>query len=497
MRRRPAQPANLPVRSGLLQRKCACGGAKSPSRDCIECRRKKKLDLQTKLQVNRPGDRYEREADRVAERVMRSTPLRESLPILTSPMIQREAGGEAGTAPAVVHEAIAEPGQALDEGARAFMEPRFGHDFSRVRIHYGTRAVEAARAVAARAFTVGNDVVFGTGQYAPGTHAGRRLLAHELTHVAQQNGPASHPLPDSGAAGVLQREPDDTGVPSPDAPAPDAMTSARSAEERCDIAALCRIKRTNPGAVTDAQIQTVTRRCRPRLSPASPLPPCLNPAALMPPSALVPGKAPACLTPAPTTPPPTTGLPDLSRFTKFTFNLGDATLSVELPKSATFKLPVALRGAYRITFSLKAETSGKFTFTVTLDGLPHIQIKASSSVDVSGESGSSSLTVSSTWKTCHAPNALETKTALESAGTKLKEALVNFKKPIDPKNEEILGKRLVNVVGGIAEVYSAVEKAKGKCTPTSVLEFGLQSQYPLTKESETVPSVGLGFTFRF
>ncbi|WP_457651876.1 eCIS core domain-containing protein, partial [Rhodocaloribacter sp.] len=79
-------------------------------------------------------------------------------------MIQREAGDEAAPAPAVVHEAIAEPGQALDEGARSFLEPRFGHDFSRVRIHTGARAAEAARSVNATAFTVGNDVVFGTGQ---------------------------------------------------------------------------------------------------------------------------------------------------------------------------------------------------------------------------------------------------------------------------------------------------------------------------------------------
>jgi hypothetical protein len=69
------------------------------------------------------------------------------------------------------------------------MEPRFGHDFGHVRIHVGPRAEGAARAVHARAFTVGSDVVFGTGQHAPGTTDGWRLLAHELTHVVQQAGP--------------------------------------------------------------------------------------------------------------------------------------------------------------------------------------------------------------------------------------------------------------------------------------------------------------------
>jgi len=66
------------------------------------------------------------------------------------------------------------------------MEPRFGHDFGRVRVHTNTRAAESAEAVNALAYTVGRNVVFGTGRYEPGTGEGRRLLAHELTHVAQQ-----------------------------------------------------------------------------------------------------------------------------------------------------------------------------------------------------------------------------------------------------------------------------------------------------------------------
>jgi hypothetical protein len=79
-------------------------------------------------------------------------------------------------------------GRSLPQAERAFMQDRLGHDFRSVRIHTGEQAAAAARAVEARAFTVGSDVVFGAGQYAPGTAAGRRLLAHELTHVAQGDG---------------------------------------------------------------------------------------------------------------------------------------------------------------------------------------------------------------------------------------------------------------------------------------------------------------------
>lgn len=79
-------------------------------------------------------------------------------------------------------------GQPLPESVRAFYEPRFGHDFSQVRVHTDAQAAETARVLNARAFTLGENVVFGAGQYVPGVSEGRRLMAHELTHVVQQSG---------------------------------------------------------------------------------------------------------------------------------------------------------------------------------------------------------------------------------------------------------------------------------------------------------------------
>src|SRR5881398_1945464 len=86
------------------------------------------------------------------------------------------------TVPSIVHDVLNSSGQPLDEGTRAFMEPRFGHDFSQVRVHTDERAAESAEAVNALAYTAGQDVVFGGGQYEPGTNEGKKLLAHELTH---------------------------------------------------------------------------------------------------------------------------------------------------------------------------------------------------------------------------------------------------------------------------------------------------------------------------
>jgi len=103
--------------------------------------------------------------------------------------LQRSTNGPApvGVAPPLVYEVLRSPGARLDPDTRAFMEPRLGHDFGQVRVHTDNRAAQSARAVDALAYTVGRDVVFGAGQYAPGIEAGRRLLAHELTHVVQQD----------------------------------------------------------------------------------------------------------------------------------------------------------------------------------------------------------------------------------------------------------------------------------------------------------------------
>lgn len=92
----------------------------------------------------------------------------------------------AHSVPTIIHDVLRSSGQPLDTSTRSFMESRFGHDFSGVRVHTDQRAAESARSVNALAYTVGRDVVFESGQYAPGSMAGKRLLAHELAHVVQQ-----------------------------------------------------------------------------------------------------------------------------------------------------------------------------------------------------------------------------------------------------------------------------------------------------------------------
>ena len=151
-----SRPEILPSNRAMqiLQRNCACGSSVVAGGECTECRKK-------------------------------------------GPGLQRKATGlrrEMAPAPPIVHEVLRSLGRPLDSDTRAFLEPRFGQDFSQVKVHTGTRAAESARSIQAQAYTVGRNIVFNTGQYAPDTPNGQRLLAHELVHTVQQG--RSNMVPD-------------------------------------------------------------------------------------------------------------------------------------------------------------------------------------------------------------------------------------------------------------------------------------------------------------
>jgi hypothetical protein len=173
--------------------------------------------LQRKMTIGPSTDPLEAEADTMAERVTSSPP--------SSAAIRRQCACEDSATPCtdcqkkelhrktastekaletppIVDAALRRSGQPLHSDVREFMETRFGADFSGVRVHVDSLAAHSARAVHADAYTVGRDVVFAPGKYAPDSAAGRHLLAHELTHVVQQHG---QPLATHLA--VLQRQP--------------------------------------------------------------------------------------------------------------------------------------------------------------------------------------------------------------------------------------------------------------------------------------------------
>jgi hypothetical protein len=154
--------------------------------------------IQAKLKISQPGDVYEQEADRVAEQVMSMpVPADMSLNFLRQDVVKKEEGLIMAKEVSVnalevsddLHTRLNQSrsgGQPLPEKTRTFMESKFGVDFSAVRLHTDSQAVQMARELNAEAFTFGRDIYFGAERYSPGTSAGERLLAHELTHVVQQ-----------------------------------------------------------------------------------------------------------------------------------------------------------------------------------------------------------------------------------------------------------------------------------------------------------------------
>jgi hypothetical protein len=193
-RARPTSFLPPPAR-GMLQRKCACGTHTPGGGTCASCAGKEKR-LQRKLTIGSANDPLEHEADRVAERVLAG-----SVPVGVNrapPAIQRApsvSAGEHEDVPDSVHRVIGSPGRPLDAPVRKDMEARFGHDFSGVRVHDDGDAAQSASDVGARAYTIGNNIAFGRGQFTPAAAEGRSLLAHELTHVVQQSSSGTGPNP--------------------------------------------------------------------------------------------------------------------------------------------------------------------------------------------------------------------------------------------------------------------------------------------------------------
>lgn len=181
--------------------------------------------IQPKLTVNSPGDSYEHEADAMADKVMRMKMPENSDAFFTPSVssVQRKADkdekkkekvhrkensiGDVQGSPQLDNyvDSLGSSGQPLSESSRQFFEPRFGHDFSNVKVHTDSVAAKSAQSINALAYTTGSNIVFNQGQYSPQTETGQRLLAHELTHTVQQQGSVG-----LGMRRVIQRNPVDT-----------------------------------------------------------------------------------------------------------------------------------------------------------------------------------------------------------------------------------------------------------------------------------------------
>jgi hypothetical protein len=198
-----AAPKGAARTAAVLQFKCACRSTPAAGEACPKCGGRRAGPLQPR-RAAAAADPHELEADRIADRVMRD----HAPSIATSPLpvtALSSTSDSATAAPEFVGAALVSGGSPLDAPTRAFFEPRFGRDFSRVRVHADPAAAASARRLGAEAYTVGEHIAFAAGRFVPGSAHGGHLLAHELAHVAQQAASGFAPAVQRQASSELER----------------------------------------------------------------------------------------------------------------------------------------------------------------------------------------------------------------------------------------------------------------------------------------------------
>jgi len=510
--------------NAVLQRKCACGGK------CDDCAKKQNLQR------------------------------------------RQSNGPEPNRVPAVVHQVLGSQGQPLDSALRRTMESRFRHNFADVRIHRDQRAAESAQAVNADAWTIGRHIAFQPHLYAPETPAGQRLIAHELAHVTQQrhassNAPLTIGDPHAPAEAEADRAADAAvggAIPAPLAPTPTGLRRQPSGyklppnpdlqlklDPTLTAAFLARCQMGEGDFKLCAQIRAMamgqplppSSEPAPDLSPNSPTMKAIladiNKPPIFPPGG--PGQKP--LPPAPGPAPDTDSgpdLPDLSgvkkaieKVTKFEFRFGHTVINVSLPTEVVAQIrPIA--NARNVVFSVKAEVTGAFTASMSIDR--EMPISLSAKVDAADKTFTASLTLDSGRGDCEAKIPADAISKVQDAATKISalftKADPNAAKPVTqpepigppkapepPKTgiEKTVGDVVDKVKAEVAKVQDQIDQGKAiaafvdamnaikdqqkdKCKKTR-WQVGAFGQFPLGDQDRNTPtgasSVGLGLKVYF
>jgi len=494
-------PATKPsVGSGLLQRACACG-QHTGGGECESCQQK--------------GQALQRAA-------ISPAPANDSVP-------------------PIVNDVLHGSGQPLEATTRAYLEPRFGHDFSSVRVHTDGQAAQSARAVNALAYTVGQNVVFGAGQYQPGTTSGNKLLAHELTHTIQQKSFGSSYVPqratlisqpadpaeteaDQVANQVLQSgkvnrsiNAHEATIQKQDAPGAGSSSSPWSfsplrksypsagpkekevstAETFCDIRSLCGFY-TLQKIIPFDRVRDAYQKCYPEKKDSYLV--CVagsqfDPLSLSPEMALQAGKANSATAPSAQAGSGSGSSSSSSPFSKiadilhFKVNVGKGDIDFDLPSSVTATLPFKVGDAKTVAIKLAAASSKELSLSITYDGIPGAKLEGKGSVNLGDQSGKAELSVTSTRKVCKADTAEKIKADIQSAGDDLKKAVGELDKPIVPKSGSSSNElqtqvtRYAGVVKALVAIYQARDKTTAKCEDVPSMSVGLEGKLP-SKDSK-------------
>lgn len=556
-------------RDGFLRRQCACGAHTLGASTCSACGKSRSSaggsGIQAKLRLGAVDDPLEAEADRVSEQVLAAPQPGMGGVQAAAPSIQRgcAAGPQQATqepaqdsVPASVDQVLSGAGSPLESGLRHDMEGRFQRDFSGVRVHADGAAQRSAQEIDARAYTAGNHVVFGAGQFAPASSEGRSLLAHELTHVVQQGGAAT---PGVASRALVQRAPalpdlfpplrlpsDSTDLADTDSasaanPAllriaaaykaqPGAymtlsgflkdsarLSSSGEVEERSRMLARLNAVRGAlealgvPGGAFTVEAPTQFSSTKGgwisvKLYKDKPATAALPGASLNPIGPAAPPKSPLPAGPQPAAPSTGSGLPNFAEMLSFKFTAGAVQFAVALPKSVSAKLPVKLGVAKVLAFELKATSSGDFSFSISLNGLRHINVAATAKVSVDkdkGTSGSAGLEIQATRTVCSVANPAVLQATLTASGEKLKTAIKELESA--PQDERLA--KMAAIAGVIGEMYDAVDQSKAACkeVPAATLNIGVQGPLAPTNAVVNDPdpmkrpaaTIGIGLTIPF
>ncbi len=398
---RTNDPVFTPIAGKVLQRQCACG-QHSGSGECEECRKRREGALQ-RAAIN---------SSAVSE------------------------------VPPLVHEVLRSPGQPLDAATRSFMEPRFGHSFGNVRVHTNAQAAESARAVNALAYTVGENIVFGSGQFAPGTMGGRQLLAHELTHVVQQH---------TGQAAQRGENVDESEAQQT------AEAVARGDASRSVGQSAPALRRQATGGTGGGS------------------------------------------------PSPLSGLQNLTRlrFSLGPFNF-DADLPSQVTASLPVSLRGRQILDFRLT--AEAAGNFSFSATYDGIPQVRIGLRAGvTGATGSSPMASAGLTIQTTRTVCRAPSPEATRASLQSAGERLQRAIEAVQAAPEQREGETLvdvAARYGELAAAIGNIHTQVERARDACreVPVFTFEFGARTPLaPLPGETDPsrAPYIGGGVTFHF
>jgi hypothetical protein len=430
--------------------------------------------------------------------------------------------------PAVVSQILSMPGAPLSNDDRAFFEPLFGRDFSGVRVHDGSQASAAGRAVGARAFAFGEHLVFDG-------KPDRRMMSHELAHVAQQQGLLAGSLsrftdrssePEERAASRVAEEilsgrtrvdpgraeskalrKDDGGRGSRS-----AEDMARTAELLCSFDDLCRLSVSNPEVMTKERLKAAAKKCN-YWGVQFPLieSPCLNipSSSLRMPPAYGPGPRRASPSgmgpPSPQAAPPAAPGKTLEERLTFKANFGGGDITLKIPKSLTanLKIPPKIRGASIFTVSLSASATGSFSLSLSTNLTRTISLSAGSEYSIKDKKFTTKLTLSFGGSTCQADSPLALKQTISEAGKKLQQSVnaiagmqqpdvsVPPKRPAEPlpgqppkpaETPKPMHELLVDAASAFFDIYDAVDKATSKCSAKS--KYFLEARHEQSTEDD-------------